>query len=67
MRGGEHAAGFGLCQGGRAGQAAGFGLEDLEVVIQAQDLDVASDRPFVLGHQPGSVVDLDGPGGQAHR
>ena len=37
------------------------------VVIQAQDLHVASDRPFVLGHQPGSVVDLDGSGGQAHR
>ena len=47
--------------------APGFGLEDLEVVIQAEHLDVASDRSFMSGHQSGAVVDLDGPGSQPHR
>ena len=51
VRGGERPAGLGLRQRGRAGQPAGFGLEHLEVVIQGQDLDVASDRPFVAGDQ----------------
>ena len=67
VRGGEHTAGFRLCQGGRSGQRTGLGLEDLEVVIQSQDLDVTSDRPFVAGDKRGPVMDFDGPCGQTDR
>ena len=67
MRGGEHAAGFRLGQRGRPGQRTGLGLEDLEVVIQHQDLDVPSDRPFVAGDKGWTVMDFDGPGGQTDR
>ena len=64
VRGGEHAAGFRLCQGGRSGQRTGLGLEDLEVVIESQDLDVTSDCTFVASDKRWPVMDFDGPCGQ---
>ena len=33
----------------------------LEVVIQHQDFDVASDRPFVASDKRWPVIDFDGP------
>jgi hypothetical protein len=42
MRCGEHPAGLRLYQCGRTGRRPGLGLEDLQVVIQAQHLGVAS-------------------------
>jgi hypothetical protein len=67
MRSREHPSSLGPCQGGRAGERTGFGLEDLQVMIQAQRLDVAPDSSFMGGDKSGSVVDLDGLGGQPHR
>ena len=67
MRGGEHAKGLRLRERGRSGQRTGLGLEGLEVVIEAQDLDVTSDGPFVAGDKCWPVVDLDGVGGESDR
>ena len=49
MRDSECLGCAGLGEGRGSGQSARLGLEDLEVVIEGEDFDVASDRAFVAG------------------
>ena len=67
MRSGEHPTGSGLGQCSSPRESAGFDGQDLQVVIQRQDFDIASDSALVAGDQGGPVVDLDGAGRQPNR
>jgi len=67
MQAREHAGPAALDQGGRTGQRAGFGFQDLEVVIEGEDVEELPDRPLMPGNSGGTVEDLNGAGTEPDR
>lgn len=67
MRRGKNTPGLRLGERGRPGQPSRLGPEDLEVMIQGKDFDIAAHGPFVAGDQHWAIEDFDGPRSQTHR